>query len=41
MPPGCGNTMCLLTTFKKLLKNVTLENFKEDCGDRVDFQIVK
>ncbi|XP_015120215.1 venom acid phosphatase Acph-1 [Diachasma alloeum] len=34
--PGCG-VFCLLSTFKYLLKNVTLENFEEDCGKITDF----
>ncbi|XP_008555440.2 venom acid phosphatase Acph-1-like [Microplitis demolitor] len=38
--PGCESTTCLLTTFKTILKNVTMEDFDKDCGRRGNFTII-
>ncbi|KAK0182659.1 hypothetical protein PV327_000773 [Microctonus hyperodae] len=38
--PGCESSVCPLSLFKSVLKNVTMNNYDEDCGKRVDFSFV-
>ncbi|KAH0568810.1 venom acid phosphatase Acph-1-like [Cotesia glomerata] len=39
--PGCQKSLCSLQTFEKVLKNVTLDDFEEDCGKRTYFESLK
>lgn len=38
--PGCEISLCSLTIFKDSVKNMTLENFEEDCGKRGLFPVL-
>ncbi|KAK0087794.1 hypothetical protein PV326_005040 [Microctonus aethiopoides] len=38
--PGCESSICPLSLFKSVLKNVTMDNYEEDCGKRLDFSFV-